>query len=160
LNTGRDNHCTQAFRDLLALDQRVFPVGSDDMHGKSALAGSWIMVGAESLTYDSVITALEQGDFYASTGPEIHSLTIEGSTLKITCSDARSVGLESDCRFAKHALPIHNDGLLREATFDLSKWMNASQETGRTEEAYIRLTVNGPYGHKAYTRAYYLTELL
>ena len=160
LYSGRDSYSSIVYRDMLALGNRIFPVGCDDMHTIKTHAGAWIMVGAEALTYDSVIQALETGDFYASTGPEIHSLTIEGSTLKITCSDASSVALESDCRFAKRALPIHNDGLLREATFDLTKWMEASQTTGRTDEAYIRLTVYGPYGHRACTRAYYLTELL
>ena len=160
LYAGRDTYSSLVYRDMLALGNRIYPVGCDDMHTLKSFAGAWIMVGAEKLSYDSVIHALEAGDFYASTGPEIHSLTIEGSTLKITCSDARSIALESDCRFAKHAYPVHTHGLMREATFDLTKWMEASQTAGCAEEAYIRLTVYGPYGHRAYTRAYSLKELL
>ena len=160
LYAGRDTYSSLPYRDMLALGNRIFPVGADDMHTIRTHAGAWIMVGTEKLTYDSVIQALEKGDFYASTGPEIHSLTVEGTTLKVTCSDARSIALESDCRFAKHLYPAQTHGLMREATFDLTKWMEASQEHGLTEEAYIRLTVYGPYGHRAYTRAYYLSELL
>lgn len=160
LYSGRDTYSSLVYRDMLAQGNRLFPVGSDDMHTLKTHAGAWIMVGAETLSYDSVIQALEKGDFYASTGPQIHSLTLEGAVLKITCSDARSVALESDCRFAKQVMPAHNDGLLREATFDLTKWIEASQTTGCAEEAYVRLTVYGPYGHRAYTRAFYLTELI
>ena len=160
LYAGRDTYSSLVLRDFLAQGKQVFPLGTDDMHTIKTHAGAWIMVGAEKLAYDSVIQALEVGDFYASTGPEIHSLTVEGAALKITCSDARSIALESDCRFAKHLYPIHTHGLMREATFDLTKWMEASQENGLTDQAYIRLTVYGPYGHRAYTRAYFLSELL
>jgi hypothetical protein len=85
---------------------------------------------------------------------------VEGATLKVTCSDARSVTLESDCRFVRHAHPTNTNGLLREATFDLTRWIESSQANNCTEDAFIRLTVYGPYGHRAYTRAYYLPELL
>lgn len=157
---GHDGYSSMVYRDLLTKGNRIFPVGCDDMHTTAAYAGSWIMVGAEALTYDDVIHALESGDFYASTGPEIHSLTVEGAILKITCSDARSIALESDCRFVKHTHPENPCGLLREATFDLTKWIESSRSANCVEDAYIRLVVYGPYGHRAYTRAYYLTELL
>ena len=160
LYTGRDPYSAWVYRDMLALGNRLFPVGSDDMHTIKGHAGAWIMVGAEALTYERVIRALEKGDFYASTGPEIHSLTLDGSQLKITCSDARSVALESDCRFVQQVMPEHNATLLREASFDLTPWMEASQASGRAEEAYIRLTVYDPYGDRAYTRAFYLRELV
>ena len=160
LYVGHDPYFSMVYRDLLALGNRIFPVGCDDMHTTNAYAGSWIMVGAEALTYGSVIDALEKGDFYASTGPEIHSLTVDGSVLKITCSGAHSISLASDCRFVRHVYAADNGTPLQEATFDLTKWIESSQANGLTDEAYIRLTVYGPAGHRAYTRAYYLTELL
>ena len=160
LYSGRDTYSTIPYRDFLNENKRIFPVGCDDMHTIKSFAGAWIMVGAEKLSYDRVITALEKGDFYATTGPEIHSLTLEGSTLQITCSDATSITLESDCRFARRALPVHNDCLMRQATFDLSKWLEGTQSHDTADRAYIRLTVNGPYGHRAFTRAYFYDELL
>ena len=36
-----------------------------------------------------------------SCGPEISSLTLDGNILKITCSDARYITLESHGRFAR-----------------------------------------------------------
>lgn len=160
LYVGYDGYCPMVYRDLLANGNRVFPVCCDDMHNMHACGGAWIMVGAEALTYDSVIQALEKGDFYASTGPEIYSLTVDGTELKITCSAARYISLETDCRVAKHKHPPEPDEFLQEATFDLTKWINASKSADCIEDAYIRLTVYGPYGDRAYTRAYYLTDLL
>ena len=114
------------------------------------------MVGAEKLEYGSVIDALEKGDLYASTGPEIHSLTWDGAYLNITCSDARMITLESGSRFARCAKPVNHDGLLRQAQFDLSSWLELCQER---PDAWIRVVVHGPYGHYASTRAYTYEEL-
>lgn len=159
LCSGRDTYYSTIYRDMLEQGNRLFPVGCDDMHTIKSFAGAWIMVGAQALCYDSVIDALIRGDFYASTGPEIYSLTLEGSTLKITCSEAASIALESDCRFARRTLSTQDGALLREATFDLTKWIEGSQSHNTTEQAYIRLTVYGPSGHRAYTRAFFYDEL-
>ena len=159
LYSGRDTYSTTIYRDMLEQGNRLFPLGCDDMHTLKSFAGAWIMVGAEALNYSNVIDALKKGDFYASTGPEIYSLTLEGSMLKITCSDAASIALESDCRFAKRTLPAQSDDLLHEATFDLTKWIEGTKSHETAENAYIRLTVYGPYGHRAFTRAYFYNEL-
>jgi hypothetical protein len=114
------------------------------------------MVGAEKLEYDSVIQAMEKGDVYASTGPEIYSLTVEDKKLCITCSDARRISLEGGNRYGRCALPIHNDGLLREAVFDLSGWLDVHADQ---PDAWLRIVVHGPYGHYAATRGYTYEEL-
>ena len=160
LYSGRDTYSSMVYRDFLALGNRLFPVGCDDMHTIRTHAGAWIMVGAKALTYDSVIAALEKGDFYASTGPEIYSLSLDGATLRITCSAASSIAVESDCRFAKRVLPTQGEDFLQEATFDLTKWMEGTVENNLTETAYIRLAVYDPQGNRAYTRAYFFGELI
>ena len=151
-----DYHNWVVYRDMMNTGNPLFPVGADDAHATTDACGGWIMVGAEKLEYDSVITALEKGDFYASTGPEIHSLTLDGSVLRVTCTDARHITLESGDRYGRCAMPIHNDGLLREAAFDISDWL-ASRNDDPT--AWLRLVVHGPYGHYAATRGYTWSEL-
>ncbi len=151
-----DWHNWIVYRDIMNASGKLFPVGADDSHSTKDACGGWIMVGAEKLEYDSVISALEKGDFYASTGPEIHSLTLEGTTLRITCSDARSITLEGGNRFGRCAQPIHNDGLMREATFDITPWLNVCK--GLPQD-WIRVVVHGPYGHYAATRGYTYEEL-
>ncbi len=150
----RDN--SRVYRDLISLGTPVVPLGTDDCHSARDVCGAWTMIGAESLAYGDVIRAMEKGDLYASTGPEIHALTLEDNILTVRCSDARAVTLESSNRFARSAKPIHNDGLLREAQFDITPWRNAS---GQTQEDWLRIVVHGPYGHYAATRAYFRKEL-
>lgn len=151
-----DWHNWIVYRDMMNATGKIYPVGADDSHSTKDACGGWIMVGAEKLEYSSVIQALEKGDFYTSTGPEIYSLTVEGKRLHITCSDARRISLEGGNRFGRCALPIHNDGLLREAVFDLSGWLDVN--SGHPN-AWLRIVVHGPYGHYAATRGYTYQEL-
>lgn len=151
-----DSDNSMVYRDLMNLTGGIFPLSTDDCHRPRDVGGGWIMVGAEKLEYGSVIRALEKGDFYASTGPEIHSLTMEGPILRITCSDAQQITAVCSNRHARKATPIHNDGLLREAEFDLTAWFDICQVMPHN---WLRIVVQGPYGHTATTRAYTPDEL-
>lgn len=152
---GNNENNARVWKDLLNLGNKVYPVGADDMHSPRALGQSWIMVGVEKLEYASVINALEHGDFYMSCGPKINSLTIDGNILRITCSDARSISIESYGRWARR-LVAENDAWLHEAEFDLTPILEKAADS---ESFYIHLTVTAPDGTYAATRAYYLNEL-
>lgn len=152
---GINENNARVFKDLLSLGNRLFPVGADDMHDSVAAGIAWIMVGARELRYDSVIDALERGDFYMSRGPEIFSLTVQDARLKLTCSDARRISLESHGRFAR-SVCADGENWLREAEFDLSDFIAKADGDPAT---YLRLTVTAPDGTYAATRAYFLNEL-
>lgn len=151
-----DRNNAIVYRDLSNLGNRLVPLGTDDCHSTRDLCGAWIMVGAEKLEYASVIEAMERGNLYASTGPEIYSLTFDGTAVSLRCSDARSVTLETSNRFARIATPVHNDGLLREATLDIGPWLTLTENS---PDDWFRIVVHGPYGHYAATRAYFRSEL-
>ena len=151
-----DRNNSIVYRDMANLGNHLVPLGADDCHSTRDLGGAWAMIGAEKLEYASVIEAMERGDLYASTGPEIYGLTLEENTLTVRCSDARMISLEGSTRFARSAHPIHNDGLLREARFDISPWLNAANQAPGD---WLRVVVHGPYGHFAATRAYFRSEL-
>lgn len=152
-----DRENGMVYREFLNLGNRMVPLATDDCHKPNGIGGAWVMVGAEKLEYASVIQALERGDLYASTGPDILELSLEGNTVTVRCTDARSVVLESNIRFARTAFPVHNDGLLREARLDISPWWNAAVQN---PDDWFRITVYGPYGHYAATRAYFRDELV
>jgi hypothetical protein len=156
---GDDDNGT-IYRDLLNLGNRLFPVCADDSHNERTVAGGWIMVGAETLTYESVISALEKGDFYASTGPQIHSLTVDGDQLHIRCSDASSVTIESGLRFAARLRPTEPDKVVREGTIDLKKWFDFCKAVDEPHKnlCWFRVIVYGPYGQFATTRAFHYDE--
>lgn len=152
----RDN--SRVLTDMLNLGKRVFPVGGDDSHAPSHVGKAWTMIAAEKLEYGSVIEALEKGDLYASTGPEIHELSITDGVLTVKCSDAQAISLESGIRFAKRAVPKEPDKLIRKATFDLNKILE--QCTGEDPREWFRITVFDPYGNYAASRAYTYHELV
>ncbi len=151
---NENNH--QIYQDMLESGIRLFPTGTDDAHTQDAMFGAWIMVGAEELTYDSVIRALEKGDFYMSCGPEIHSLTLEDGVLDITCSDAATIIVETHNRIARRAV-AEPGAVLNHARFDLTGFFELSRRYPQ-EHAFFRVTVFGPDGSYAATRAYWLDE--
>ena len=152
---GHNENNFRVYKDLLTLGNRIFPLGTDDMHSPRALGQSWIMVGTSDLNYDNVIKALENGDFYMSCGPEITELTIEGDVLKVTCSDAQRINLETYGRMAKVVLAANEP--LQEAAFNLSSFFAKVDDD---PDAFIYVTVTAPDGTYATTRPYYLKDLL
>jgi len=163
-NTGSasygDYHNGTIYRDLLNLGNRLFPVCADDSHNERAVAGGWIMVGAEKLEYGAVIEALEKGDFYASTGAEIHDLSVDGTQLHFSCSDATSVTIESGLRFSARLRPEAPDKFLREGVIDLKKWFeySATEDPHAKNRTWFRVIVHGPYGQYASSRAFWYDE--
>jgi len=68
----------------------MYGLGTDDAHdyhqmilGKSNPFRGWIMVRATHLTPESLIRAMEAGDFYASTGVTLTDVTRTGQTLAL-----------------------------------------------------------------------------
>lgn len=163
-NTGSSSHGDDdngtIYRDLLNLGNRLFPVGADDSHGERNVGGSWIMLGAESLTYEAAIAALEKGDFYASTGPEILDLYMDGTNLHFRCSDAAFVTIQSGLRFSSRCKPTEPEKLLRSGVIDMKKWFEAcsTDDPRNLNRTWFRLIVHGPYGQYATTRAFWYDE--
>lgn len=68
----------------------VFGVGVDDSHhyheiglGKSNAGRGWVMVRAKHLTPESIVLAMEAGDFYATSGVELNDVKREGNQLSV-----------------------------------------------------------------------------
>ena len=152
---GHNENNFRVFKDFLNCGSRVFPIGTDDAHSPRAIGGSWIMVGAPELSYGSVIEAMEKGDLYMSCGPEITSLYVEDGVLKITCSDAQRINLETNGRYAQ--VVFAEGEPLREAQFPLETFF---ARANGVPGSCIYLTVTAPDGTYAATRAYFLHELL
>ncbi len=152
---NENNH--GVYQDMLEAGMRLFPTGTDDAHELEGLFGSWCMVGAEKLEYAAVIEALEKGDFYMSCGPEIHSLTLEDGILDIACSEAREILVETHARSARRVVAPAGE-TLTEASIDLTRFFQRCEETPK-DHAFFRVTVFGPDGSYAATRAYWLDEL-
>ena len=151
---GYDENNFRVYRDFLTLGKRIYPLGADDMHKIRALGQSWIMVGASELRYETVIEALEKGDFYMSCGPEITDLRVDGNVLKVSCSDAKRINFATHARLAQ---VVFADGEpIREAEFPLDDFFEKAVDD---PNALIYLTITAEDGTYAVTRPYYLKEL-
>jgi len=153
---GHNENNFRVYRDILTSGTRIFPVGTDDMHYPRSLGKSWIMVGAKELSYASVIEALEKGDFYMSCGPQINDIYMEGNVLKVACSDAQCIRVETHGRMARTVVAA--DEPLREAELNLETFF--SKVDRDDPNVFIYITVTAPDGTYATTRAFYLNELI
>jgi len=87
---------------MLRNGKRIFAVATDDNHNRSYVSQTpyeddscvgFTAIKSPSLTYSDVISAFENGHFYASWGPEIKALYIEDNKLCIETSPVRAIFL-------------------------------------------------------------------
>ena len=143
------------YDDIIRSGNRIYCIGSDDNHNgrprdhrRFDSFGAWTMICPEKLEYKSVTDALLAGSFYASMGPEIKSLYVEGGRVYIETSSAESIVMLSNNR----------------------RWGSVHREKGKRltradfpvypDTEYIRFVVTDKYGKKAATNAYYTKEIL
>lgn len=154
---GYDDNQPWIYETLLLSGKKVFPVAADDTHATYDLFGGWVMVAAKSLNYDDVMFALENGDFYASTGPDFHSITMEGGKLKITCSPCRNIRVRMETRCPGY-IEAPSGQTLCEAEFDMHRWFDLCAE-GNEDNAFFRITLEDAEGKRAYSRPFYRKEV-
>ena len=148
----------RVYEEMLRAGIPIFPIAADDIHKAQAAGGGWLMVSAEALNHEAVFAAFDRGDFYASNGPELKSISIDGSKLTVTCSACRSVRVNTELRCAFRA-DRAKESPLTEAEFDLQKWFDLCPE-GKEDRAFLRVTVTDEQGNMAWSRSYARNELL
>ncbi len=129
------------------------PTATDDNHNwqpdDSPYCDSclgWSMICAERLEYDAVLCAMEQKNIYASTGPEIRELYSEDGKITVKTSPCCTVAILTSGR-PTSVLQAHTDELT-ETTLAIPHGVH-----------WIRIQVGDKQGRKAFTRAYYISEL-
>lgn len=95
-NNGAEHLCHAGHAEiywdmLLRRGMKVFGVATDDTHGLCDLFGGWICVKAKEKSYQAVVQALFEGNFYASSGPVIHDFGIDGDKIYLSCSPCREI---------------------------------------------------------------------
>ena len=134
------------YEDFLRLGKRTIPVAADDMHTIDALGGAWNTVLADSLSYRNLTAAIECGDTYASTGPEIALLAVDGDRIHLSTTPVKHVFLHIGRK--RCARPTHHGGaLFTDTVIDLP-----------SDAPRFRLELIDEKGNRAYTRAYYAEE--
>lgn len=93
LDWGTDSN-TYHWDVLLHEGRRVYAVASDDGHNLQQNCFGWVRVNAEK-NVPSILKALENGEFYASCGPEIYDFFIEDGQVCINCSPVSQIILRN-----------------------------------------------------------------
>lgn len=150
--TGRfdDEH---VFDDMLRAGKKLWCTCCDDNHNgnykTASIAeqiGGYTMINADKLDYSTIINALKNGDFYASYGPEIYSLTLDNKVVTIETSPATCIRLTTRGRRAM-SIRAKEGELVTKAQFELTD-----------KDEYFRITVEDQNGKKGFTQAYSVNE--
>lgn len=137
------------YEQMLRAGMRVCPTGGDDTHSPEKTGNGWTMIKAEELSYEALMSAYEKGYCYASEGPEILSLVLDGDKIKVKTSPAAAISLHCEGRYGQ-AVASRNE-TYTEAEFDY-----IPEKFG----AYFRIEVRDKYGYKAFSNAYFLDDIM
>jgi hypothetical protein len=132
---------------MLSAGTRIFAVASDDVHHlkqpwakASARPGQgWVVVRAQQLTSDAILSALAAGDFYASTGVVLSDVQATPERLTVTVKEET---------YAKYTIQFIGQGgrLLKEALASPARY----DITGG--EGYVRAKILDSNGQVAWTQ--------
>lgn len=148
VRNGYEEYNARVFDDMLRANKRVYCVATDDNHNVDEDSfGGFTMIKAEKLDYELIAKSLLNGHFYASEGPQIHSLYIEDGVVHVTCSPAVKISMKSGVIYCR-SLNADDGTPLTAAQFKLNK-----------NQQYFRITVTDASGKHACSNAYFLSDL-
>lgn len=151
---GYDDDNGEVFDAMLRKGEHVFCVAADDNHHaadhkpSTDMGGGFTMFKAESLTYENIINAFEQGNFYSSNGPEIAEIYAEDGVFTVVAkTPVKYIRFLTGHRRAE--LCRSDDGsLITSGSFPIKK-----------EDKYVRAELIAADGTKAFTQAYFIDKI-
>lgn len=127
--TGCDRpHGFYTLDQLLTEGRQLTLCATDDAHfTEPDHFGGWVMVKAEENDPDALLSALKEGAFYSSTGPEIRGIYWNENTVTIECSAAVSVIVQGQ---GSATVATHGASMTRASValdrFACSNWMRVT----------------------------------
>ena len=135
---------------LLARGRTRWGLAVDDCHFPQSIGRGWIVLRSAQRSEAAILAALRAGHFYATRGPLLEGLSLEGDKLRVACSPCREAAVLSAAEgsgwttgivphlrrpFTQVALPIQN------------------------REAWLRVELWDERGRKAWSNPFHLDEL-
>lgn len=155
--SSNDGDARSHYDLMLKHGMKLYCLATDDNHNSEVLpnaaqnesdsCGGFVVIRAESLTYSNIINSLDNGDFYASTGPEINDVYIEDNKICIDCSAVKRISLRSDFIGAVGYCSDKASSLTH-AEFDLSSLSR--------QPKFVRFEIVDDKNRMAFTNPYYL----
>ena len=146
--TDLNDNTSLHYEQMLRAGMRVCPTAGDDTHNIMDIGRAWTMIKATELSYSALIEAYEKGYCYASEGPEIYSLVLDGDKIKVKTSPASVIALIGEGRHVQKI--CSKTETYTEAEFDY-----IPQKFG----SYFRIEVRDRFGYKAFSNAYFIDEI-
>lgn len=148
-SAGYTDYNEKEYDDMLRGGEEIFCISTDDNHnGRQDSFGGFTFINADKLEYRTITKALENGDFYASQGPEIYELWYENGKIGIKCSECASIRINTGVRRCDIVSAENADKPITDAEFDVCD-----------KDNYVRLTVTDFSGRHANTNAYFVKNL-
>lgn len=125
---------------LLDAGHRILGFAVDDAHNVTHIAGGWIMVKARNRTPEAILSAIRNGSFYSSQGPEFKSIVIRGREIKVACSPVMRINF----------IPNRIGGVSFSATVAMEHLTNAIW-TVPQGKSYVRIELVSASGKTAWS---------
>lgn len=137
----------QTWDELLFDGFRIPGIAVDDVHSESNLFGGWTVICARERSREAVMDALRKGEFYASQGPEFHSITLDGDILRAEFSECPYACFVRKAT-GRRVWPEKEGQLLNSMEMDISEF--------RGKDYYVRCCIRDAQGRYAWSNPVYL----
>ena len=139
-----NGYALQWWDHLLRRGLRIWGIAADDAHRIPYHgARGWIMVNAESLSAETIVQNIRDGNFYASTGPTFQRFEVSGGAIQVWCSPAAEIRFLTG-GVGNPALRVKGDALTH------------AEYTPRAGEAYVRVEVVDAQMQTAWSQPFFL----
>lgn len=82
--------------DLIGMGKIVWGLASDDLHRIREIGPqSWVEVKAQSTSRKDILSAMRDGFYYSTTGPQIHDISFNSTHVSVRCSEAKQITFSS-----------------------------------------------------------------
>ena len=167
---GRGN--SEAQWDLwLSAGHRLTAIAADDLHTPGFESfRAWTMVHAAERSREAVLAALAAGRSYATTGPRISTIAVDGEALHVRSTPARSITVLAQPPYGARVNAGHHEIAFfgsRLATADghggegiiEGDWLTGAdfpRLAGAAGLRYVRVVVTDPHGRSAWSNPIWL----
>lgn len=139
---------------LLRKGKKMWGLATDDNHNgythiqgwpfnllQTDSFGGYIVVKAKKFTAPDIMQAIENGSFYASTGPEIYDFYIEDGEIAVECSPCERILFSGDQRYFQRSIGVN---------------LTQFRVPLKGKEKFVRVQCTDKYGKTAYGNPIYL----
>jgi hypothetical protein len=108
---------------IFAVDDAHYYGGIDDRKG-------WVMVRADELSDEAIVSAIKKGDYFASQGPTL-SVTRDGDKITVETSPCDKIAIHSNCAWLPNRVAEGKGVTRHEYVFrNEEKWLRVEVRDG------------------------------